>query len=90
MEIDKKELFDLYMKWVDEVTEECDWKTTFGPEEIVYAIASILENNPKLIKKPTFKQRLTKWFELNWGWFFINGRKQADWAEYLRKKYGKD
>jgi len=89
MEIDKKELFDLYMKWVDEVTEECDWKTTFGPEEIVYAIASILENNPKLIKKQTFKQRLIKWFELNLGWFFINGRKQQMWAEHLKDKYKK-
>ncbi len=36
----------------------------------------------KMIKK------INKWFELNWGWFFINGRKQAAWAEYLRKKYG--
>ena len=36
----------------------------------------------KMIKK------INKWFELNWGWFFINGRKQEDWAEYLRKKYG--
>lgn len=31
-----------------------------------------------------------KWFELNLGWFFINGRKQAAWAEYLRKKYKDD
>ena len=30
---------------------------------------------------------ITKWFEINFGWFFINGRKQAAWAEYLRKKY---
>ncbi len=28
-----------------------------------------------------------KWFELNYGWFFINGRKQEVWKEYLRKKY---
>lgn len=32
---------------------------------------------------------MIKWFELNWGWFFINGRKQARYAAYLRKKYGK-
>ena len=31
-----------------------------------------------------------KWFELNLGWFFINGRKQAACAEYLRKKYKDD
>ena len=32
-------------------------------------------------------KNIVKWFELNFGWFFVNGRKQAAWAEYLRKKY---
>lgn len=32
-------------------------------------------------------KRLNKWFEINWGWFFVNGRKQAEWADYLREKY---
>lgn len=32
---------------------------------------------------------LIKWFEINWGWFFINGRKQSRYAAYLRKKYGR-
>lgn len=32
---------------------------------------------------------INKCFEMNCGWFFVNGRKQAAWAEYLRKKYGK-
>jgi hypothetical protein len=49
LEINKDELYKLYMKWVDEVTEECDWKTSFGPEEIVHSIANILETNPHLI-----------------------------------------
>ena len=49
LEIDKEQLYKLYMKWVDEVTEECDWVTSFGPEEIVHAIANILETNPELI-----------------------------------------
>lgn len=49
--IDKKELYKLYMQWVNQVAEDCDWKTHFEPEEIVYAIASILENNPNLIVK---------------------------------------
>lgn len=35
-------------------------------------------------------RRIKKWFELNWGWFFINGRKKDSWARYLRKKYGDD
>lgn len=31
--------------------------------------------------------KFVRWFELNWGWFFINGRKQSEWSEYLRNKY---
>ena len=50
MKINKEELFDLYMKWVDQVSENIDWKTHFTPDEIVNAIATILENNPKLMK----------------------------------------
>jgi hypothetical protein len=50
MEIDKIELHRLYMEWVNKVADEFDWKTHFGPEEIVYAIANILETNPQLIK----------------------------------------
>ncbi len=35
-------------------------------------------------------KNLIKWFEINCGWFFINGRKQDDWVDYLRKKYNND
>jgi len=49
MKINRDELFRLYMEWVDQVSEECDWKTKFYPEEIVHAIAHILENNPSLV-----------------------------------------
>ena len=48
LEINKEELLKLYMEWVNEVSEECDWKTSFGPEEIVNSIVNILENNPHL------------------------------------------
>ena len=51
MKINREELYKLYMEWVEQVTEECDWKTSFGPEEIVGAIADILENNPHLYEK---------------------------------------
>ena len=51
MKINKEELYKLYMEWVDKVAEECDWKTTFGPKEIVKAIATILENNPQLYEQ---------------------------------------
>ena len=30
---------------------------------------------------------LNKWFELRFGWFFVNGFKQEEWAEYLKEKY---
>jgi hypothetical protein len=36
--------------------------------------------------KNTFK-KFEKWFDLNVSWFFINGRKQDYWCEYLRNKY---
>ena len=32
-------------------------------------------------------KKLNRWFELNLGWFFINGRKQEQWNEYLKNKY---
>lgn len=31
--------------------------------------------------------KLNKWFELNVGWFFVNGYKQERWNDYLQKKY---
>lgn len=51
MRINRDELYKLYMQWVDQVAEDCDWKTSFGPEEIVHSIANILETNPQLIKE---------------------------------------
>jgi hypothetical protein len=50
MKIDQQELYKLYMRRVDFITEECDWVTSFGPEEIVGMISNILENNPNLIQ----------------------------------------
>jgi hypothetical protein len=52
-EIDKEKLYKLYMDWVNQVSEDCDWKTHFEPKEIVYAIAKILETNPELIYNDT-------------------------------------
>jgi hypothetical protein len=49
MKVDKERLYKLYMEWVNEVTDNCDWKTSFGSEEIVHAIGVIIENNPDLI-----------------------------------------
>lgn len=33
---------------------------------------------------------INKWFEIHWGWFFINPHKQEDWYKYLNNKYNKD
>lgn len=49
--INTEELYRLYMEWVNDVAEHCDWKTHFEPKEIVHAISSILERNPDLIQK---------------------------------------
>jgi hypothetical protein len=51
MKIKKQELYDLYMKEITDIAEECDWVTHFGPEEIVNIIANILEKNSYLIEQ---------------------------------------
>jgi len=75
MKINKEALYALYMEWVDQVTEECDWKTSFGPEEIVNAIAHILETNPHLYeyckgltieeRELSLEERWNLYFKLN-------------------------
>jgi len=50
MKIDRKKLFELYMAKVNQVADDLDWKTNFGPEEIVDMIAEIIEKNPKIIE----------------------------------------
>lgn len=42
--------------------------------------------------KFSFKRfkRFEKWFDMNLGWFFINGSKQENWHEYLKNKYPED
>ena len=30
---------------------------------------------------------LIKFFEINFGWFFVNGQKQESLERYLKKKY---
>jgi hypothetical protein len=49
MKIDRDELFRLYMLKVNEICEECDWVTSFGPEEIINMVADIVESNPIIL-----------------------------------------
>ena len=48
MKINREKLYTRYMAEVDNICEVCDWKTHFGPEEIVNIIAFLLETDPDL------------------------------------------
>jgi hypothetical protein len=50
LKINREELLSLYLKQVDDICEECDWKTSFGPKEIVTIIVKLLEDNANLIE----------------------------------------
>ena len=50
MKLYTEELYNLYMKWVDNVPDE---KSTFTPKEIVNAISNIIETNSSLIELPS-------------------------------------
>ena len=41
--MDKENIYKKYMAWVEEVTEECDWKSTFTAKELVFKVCSIIE-----------------------------------------------
>lgn len=49
LKINREELHKLYMKEVETICDECDWVTSFGPEDIVCIIAGIIEKNPGLL-----------------------------------------
>lgn len=38
--------------------------------------------------KPLNQNSMKRIFEIYFGWFFVNGRKQEDWYKYLRERYG--
>ena len=50
MKINREKLLELYMKEVDEICEVADWKTNFGPAEIINIISDIVEKNLKEIR----------------------------------------
>ena len=57
MKINREELYRLYMEQVDYIADECDWKTTFGPAEIVNMISEIIETHPELYE--TISKKIT-------------------------------
>lgn len=39
----RQKIYEAYMKKVDEIAEECDWVTHFGPKEIINILLNIVE-----------------------------------------------
>jgi len=35
-------------------------------------------------------KRFEKWFDINLGWFFVNGHKRNEYKNYLKERYGND
>ena len=48
MKINRNILYTLYTKKIADICETCDWKTHFGPEEIVNILAGIIENHAEV------------------------------------------
>ena len=63
LKINKEELLSLYLKQVDDICEECDWKTSFRPKEIIAIIAKILESNSHLIDSLEYERGYESGYE---------------------------
>lgn len=37
-----------------------------------------------------FLYKINRWFDINLGWLFVNGRKAEEWEKYIKDKYFKD
>ena len=51
MKINREDLLKLYIIEIEHISESLDWKTQFGPEEIVDIIVSIIEKHPTLLSE---------------------------------------
>ena len=49
MKINREALYIMYMEKVGKISDDIDWKTQFGPEEIVDMIADIIEKESKIL-----------------------------------------
>jgi len=63
VDIDIEKVTELYLKKIDTIAEDLDWKTHFEPAEIVRLVCDIIKANPHLISQnyipPKFKESLT-------------------------------
>jgi hypothetical protein len=48
--LDRSNIKSQYLDMVEDIAEQCDWVTTFGPTEIVDMICDIIESNGLLVK----------------------------------------
>lgn len=67
MEITKEELLEAYNTSIDDILDECDWKTSFSGEEVCGIVYAILKkNNARLILsvEEFYKQYLEKCDEI--------------------------
>ena len=60
--------------------------------EIISISAIFVEESPNPIKKQVRKKatlfrKFEKWFDLNLGWFFVNGRKMDSWNKKINEKH---
>ena len=47
----RRDVLAEYAAWVDEVSEDCDFKTEFSKEEMAYKITDIVIEKPLCLKK---------------------------------------
>jgi len=64
MKLDRSEIYKKYMKWVRSVTKTCDWKSTFGPKEIVDALCTIIENTQTPTLYLCYHHPSQKWVQI--------------------------
>ena len=43
MQINREEVYEEYMRRVDQIAEDCDWVTHIGPHTLVNLVISIIE-----------------------------------------------
>ena len=60
MKINRTKLYELYMKKVDDIAEQCEHVTHFTAQECVNMVSDVLENNPSLIEIP---ENEDKWLD---------------------------
>jgi hypothetical protein len=59
-QIDRKEVYEEYMRRVNQIAEDCDWVTHIGPETLVNLVINIIEESQKTNSMKTFNDIVFK------------------------------